>query len=297
MAKDYTASVTTTEVQSDAASDYPIRKDHETHTVPSEVLIEWPAEPHALAPEPAKARWTLAYDIALCVVPLALIAKAVLCIVASVIDKGNSGYEVDMVSNLTRYLIRFNQQVYYSIYFESDSLIHVQLTTLFTVVFILVITTGVRRLALYLAHEGATISKLEQLQASTSLTGTVQVIWSLRTFGRTSAALLLLWSWYYLGSQATTEEYKYRTSKTARKMDIAYFSPQKQSLFYSNHSTVDLPEVTISNINSIFNIFSTVSSSHTSQAGYDLNGAVLVPLVNADGTRGNPWRNEPVVKS
>lgn len=53
----------------------------------------------------------MAYDIALCVIPFALMAKAILCIVASVIDRVHSGYAIDEVSNLTLYLIKFNQQV------------------------------------------------------------------------------------------------------------------------------------------------------------------------------------------
>ena len=138
-----------------------------------------------------------------------------------------------------------------------------------------------------MAQEGATVAKLEQLQASISLPGTLKAIWSLRTFtSRTSAALIIVWGWFYLGSQATTSEYEYRTSGSYHKMQMAYFSPQKPSLFYSEHSAVTVPDVTLSNLNSMYNTFSLSSSNVLSKPqSYDLNGAARIPLVNADGTQ------------
>ena len=135
-----------------------------------------------------------------------------------------------------------------------------------------------------MAQEGATVAKLEQLQASISLPGTLKAIWSLRTFtSRTSAALIIIWGWFYLGSQATTSEYEYRTSGSYQKMQMAYYSPQKPSLFFSEHSVVKVPDVTLSNLNSMFNTFSLGSSLGKPQS-YDLNGAARIPLLNADGT-------------
>jgi hypothetical protein len=150
----------------------------------------------------------------------------------------------------------------------------------------MIITTVVRRLALYMAQEGATVAKLEQLQASISLPGTLKAIWSLRTFtSRTSAALIIIWGWFYLGSQATTSEYEYRTSGSYHNMQMAYFSPQKPSLFLSEHSDFKVPDVTLSNLNSMYNTFylGSAKTQYTSQS-YDLNGAARIPLLNADIT-------------
>lgn len=270
MAKDSSINVDTTEVLDDNSSLHPSSHQNPTHTTVPELPHQWPAEPVPLTPEPTTERWLLAYDIALCVIPLALIAKAVMCIVASVIDKKNTGWDVDKVHALTIYLLKFNHQ----------------LTTIFTVVFVLIITTLVRRLALFMAQEGsATVAKLEQLQASISLPGTLKAIWSLRSFGRTSCILLFVWGWFYLGSQAVTSEYKYKTSAAHRKVPMAYFSTERPSLFYANGSPAVVSSLDISTINAMYSVFSTVSATHgTSEAAYDLNGAAKVPYLRRDGS-------------
>jgi hypothetical protein len=142
-----------------------------------------------------------------------------------------------------------------------------------------------------MAQEGATVAKLEQLQASISLPGTLKAIWSLRTFtSRTSAALIIIWAWFYLGSQATTSEYEYRTSGSYHKMQMAYYSPKKPSLFFSEHSVVKVPDVTLSNLNSMYNTFSLGSSIRLFKPQkYDLNGAARIPLLNADGTTADQY--------
>lgn len=168
---------------------------------------------------------------------------------------------------------------------QEEELIRLQLTTLFTVVFVLIVTTVVRRLALYKAQEGATIAKLEQLQASISLPGTLRAAWSLRCFkSRTSVVLLLIWTFYYLGSQATTSEYGYRLSSASHKLPMVYFNVKKPSMFYSSYSTVKVTELALSNINAIYNTFTMVLSNANIPTASDLNGAVLLPLLRADGT-------------
>jgi hypothetical protein len=69
-----------------------------------------------------------------------------------------------------------------------------------------------KRFALWKAQEGATVAELEQYQASTSLPSTVKMVVLLRAFSWTSAGLVLLWSWFYLGSQAVSREFAYRDS-------------------------------------------------------------------------------------
>ena len=110
MAKDESISVHTAEVFQDDASDHPITRPY-THSIQPEFPPQWPAEPHPLTADPTTERWLKVFDITLCLIPLALIAKAILCIIASVLDKDNSGPYVDEVHDLTIYLIRFNHQV------------------------------------------------------------------------------------------------------------------------------------------------------------------------------------------
>jgi hypothetical protein len=111
MAKDDSVSVYTTEVRPDYASDLPINQQYTTEFPQPELPQKWPAEPHPLTADPATERWLKAFDITLCLIPLALITKAILCIIASVLDKYNTGPFVDQVHDLTIYLIRFNHQV------------------------------------------------------------------------------------------------------------------------------------------------------------------------------------------
>lgn len=148
----------------------------------------------------------------------------------------------------------------------------------------------VRRLALYKAQEGATIAKLEQLQASISLPGTLKAIWSLRTFGRTSAALLVVWAWFYLGSQATTSEYNFVAyTGGPRTVPMAYFNFHRPSIF---STTADVPDTTLTNLNSLVNVLTAHSNALTYNgvypARYDINGAALLPYLRADGTFWSP---------
>lgn len=68
-------------------------------------------------------------------------------------------------------------------------------------------------------------------------------------------------------------------------MDMAYFSPQKQSLFYSEHSVVQVSDVTLSNLNSMCNTFSVGTSAQQARIfAFDLNGGARIPFLCADGT-------------
>jgi hypothetical protein len=57
-----------------------------------------------------------------------------------------------------------------------------KLTTAFTIVFVLIISTLMRRLALWKAQQGESVAQLEQYQVSISLPSTLKTIWSLRAF-------------------------------------------------------------------------------------------------------------------
>lgn len=71
----------------------------------------WPEEPGPLT-KPKAALWTdILYDVGLVLVPIALIVKIILCIVAQHIDRNAVGSEIDLVSSLTLNLLKVNAQV------------------------------------------------------------------------------------------------------------------------------------------------------------------------------------------
>jgi hypothetical protein len=71
----------------------------------------WPSSPQPLTANPWIERGLDAYDAALCLIPVALMVQAVLCVVAAHRDSQWTGFWVDGVSNLTHLLIRVNGQV------------------------------------------------------------------------------------------------------------------------------------------------------------------------------------------
>jgi len=74
-------------------------------------LSQCPVQPVPLAADPVVEYAMNAYDIALVLVPMLLITKAILCIVAAHKDQDASGLLVDEVSSMTLNLINFNDQV------------------------------------------------------------------------------------------------------------------------------------------------------------------------------------------
>jgi hypothetical protein len=106
-----------------------------------------------------------------------------------------------------------------------------KLVTAFTIIFVVIMSTFVKRLALYKAQSGARLSDLEQLQASISLPSTIRMIFSLRKFSKFSVTLVLAWSFYYIGSQASQREYKYVISDPFQKLSVVFPSDTGTSDF------------------------------------------------------------------
>jgi hypothetical protein len=147
-----------------------------------------------------------------------------------------------------------------------------QLATLFTIIFVTIVATCVKRYTLWKAQKGAALAKLEQLQASVSLTNTIKMIFLLRAFSWTSVALILVWSWYYLGSQAAQREYVYRQGPSQYHRTVFFQSATAPSSF-SNSS--DLSDVQITDIDSLFNSL----LLNNVQEGHNLFPAPVIPLV------------------
>jgi hypothetical protein len=71
----------------------------------------WLPEPQELEIDAKSRRLLTAFDAFLIAIPILLMVKIVLCMVASVIDRKHQDASIDAVSNLTIFLVKFNSQV------------------------------------------------------------------------------------------------------------------------------------------------------------------------------------------
>ncbi|EXJ86721.1 hypothetical protein A1O3_03674 [Capronia epimyces CBS 606.96] len=209
--------VASTEIPGSLHSQGPSNQEKPTQTVPAEA---WPKQPVPLVPSSKSQLLMWVYDAVLLTVPLILIAKIGLVIGAWKLDRSHRGSDIDLVSSLTIFLIEFNGQM----------------TTAFTIIFVTVMSTLVRRYALWKAQRGARVADLEQLQGSISLPSTIKLIWSLRAFTTTSVALVAIWSFYYLGSQASKLEFRRADSGSYHNMQAATAGPNYLSGFSSSYT-------------------------------------------------------------
>ena len=199
-----------------------------------------------------------AYDLALCLIPVALMVKTVLCLVGERRDRYNIDYSIDRVSSLTIHLIRFNGQ----------------LATAFTIVFVLILTTFLRRLALWKVQTGEFVARLEQNQTSMSLISTLRSILALKAFDSISVGLVVLWSFYYLGSQASKDEYEYQVCGSPSKFNATFRSASAPSAF-QNASFDDYHESFFQTVNLQYGVY-VVSNQHPA----DYTGSVVVPFAD-----------------
>jgi hypothetical protein len=204
-------------------------------------IKEWPTEAHGL--EERQRDWTLiVYDMTLIGVSLGLLAKAMVVFVF-----GSASVDVAVV------FIEFNQQ----------------LVTLFTIVFATIVSTLVRRYALWKAERGATLGQLEQLHSSVSLPKTLTLVWSLRSFTTTSIMLVLIWSFYYLGSQAISREYRSYDSDIPINLPIAYPNTSSLSIFeMRTPSSIELSKMNGQFISAVLDVISEKYQSEGSE-GWD----------------------------
>ena len=255
-------------------SSYPL-SPHGQHTNSGQPdnLQDWPTEAHNL--EERQREWTvIAYDTVLIILPLGLLAKA---IVVSIFGD-NAGRNLDEVPLETLRLVEFNDQ----------------LVTLFTVIFGTIVATLVRRFALWKAQTGASVTTLEQLHSSISLPKTLSLVWSLRSWTWTSVVLILMWyivpqyvlkllltssahrSWYYLGSQAVSRELRFYDGPAVYNLTVAYPNTAAVSIFEKG-----LPSSTDSagmNARFVQAVQLQASEFFKTNNGWDSAGNTLIPV-------------------
>ena len=71
----------------------------------------WPSQPQPLKAEAKIEYGLLAWDAFLCILPLCLFAKVILCVIAYHKNKNNTGPELYLTTFMTKYLIAFNSWV------------------------------------------------------------------------------------------------------------------------------------------------------------------------------------------
>lgn len=240
---------------------------------PTEQVVprDWPNEPGQLEVSRLYEFAMLMYDLFLCLLTLALVMKTTLCIISYKINhrrwEGILTSPVDMGSPLTSFL----------------QILNAQIVTAFTIVFVTVMTTVTRRYALWKAQRGAYVSDLEQMCGSTSLPSTIKMVFVLRKFTLSSLALIALWSFYYLGSQASSREYVHAASGPRRLVQGAV--PGDSVIFDFASPSVSQGGATsdIAWINEQYN----VNGALNLQTGLDLRGFLLVPDMRTTFTTHN----------
>ena len=191
-------------------------------------IKNWPTNPL-----PTHYTWDLelmltVYDIVLCIIPLLMIVKAIICVVAAQkdLDAGHFGIYIEYASSLSQQLVAVNKQM----------------TTIFTILFLAIMGTFFKRLALWKAQRGAKLSELEILQASVSPTGSLKMITSLRVFSVTSLFIVATWVWYYVGSQAQVYEFQLKNSFAPQAYPLALLGADALSPFeddtWSQHTQI-----------------------------------------------------------
>jgi hypothetical protein len=151
------------------------------------------------------------------------------------------------------------------------------------------VATLVKRYALWKAQEGATIAELEQYQASISLPSTIKMIVLLRVFSFASFALVFIWSWYYLGSQAVSREYTFQESARKTHTNLIFPNAEVPSQLQNASS---LQSVDWSDINSLFNSAydnSGGTNSKTSVGGTDIGGNAVLPILDPTFSGHKQW--------
>lgn len=153
---------------------------------------------------------------------------------------------------------------------------HGQMVTAFTIVFVAIMATTIRRYALYKAQNGAYVSDLEQLHASISLPDTVKMIFFLRKFSFITVALIVVWCFYYLGCQAQEWEYTFALSGSWYNTQAAYAN---DAAIFHFSGVREEPGSTIDFINTKMKTYldTPAESLIFEPPGVDADGDVLIP--------------------
>ena len=126
---------------------------------------------------------------------------------------------------------------------------------------------------------GATIGELELFQNSTSLPSTLLTLLALRNFSIAGWSLVLLWSLYYLGSQASQREYTYQTADSVGHIPIQLPLQHTVSIFQYD-GEADYGEA-LAYVNGLY-LTALAQVATSIPKGYDVLGFPLTPWLGVD---------------
>jgi hypothetical protein len=105
------------------------------------------------------------------------------------------------------------------------------------------------------------------------------MVWSLRSFGKLSAGLLFIWSFYYIGSQACKSEFTLELSRGKSKIPLAWLRPDLPSEL-SRPMTNFRRQSLIQEMNeNLITTISYVTATSRETKPYDLWGNPLIPIL------------------
>lgn len=229
-------------------------------------ISAWPTQPLPIEGDISTRIFAWLADIALIVISSSLIVKTGLVILAWRPDVAVYVPGTPATSRSVMLATLYN--------------LNAQLITLFTVVFVTIISTLLRRYALYKAQRGSYVSELEQLQGSISAVSTLRLIWSLRAFTSTSAALVVVWTFYYLGSQANKRELTPVNSDNIQVMAIGLRGPNYPSWFYVVPGSNYQSRIALQQTDTSFTTAVVQYHSLFVKRGVGFNGNVIIPDIN-----------------
>jgi hypothetical protein len=149
-------------------------------------------------------------------------------------------------------------------------------------IFLTIVSTFLRRYALWKAQKGAYVAKLEQLNASTSLPSALKTAFTLKEFGLTTLWLIVLWSFSYLGSQAVKLEYALQQSQPYEDFNVVLQGK-------SGYSALENTNITDAEKLYIWQNAWAARVSKT-EKGYDMSGGALIPILPGDSNDGK-WQH------
>lgn len=152
-----------------------------------------------------------------------------------------------------------------------------QAVTIFPLVYMPILARTIKILAMWKSERGTTLGFLEQLLASRSLFGAVQILWLLRVFNAAGVALVVLAIVSPLGSQSSLQILKIKDRPNLSQLQVAYLSTGRES--YSQFTSQTYYQYALGSMDNMYaGALSAPSSVKNSTV--DLWGNVKIPCLS-----------------
>ncbi|KAK5658408.1 hypothetical protein OQA88_2385 [Cercophora sp. LCS_1] len=165
--------------------------------------------------------------------------------------------------------------------------------TIFPIAFTAIVARAIRAVATWKLERGTTLGFLEQLLASRSLVGAVQILWSLRVINLIGLLLVTLAVISPLGGQASLQMFKIRDTPEVSTTEIAYLNTLKSDVSIFEYSPGYVVE-SISAMNVMYGASLTAPAT-VKNSSMDLWGNVKIPYLSRLTTPADEfgWQHVP----